>query len=286
MLLPLNVLFHDLQRRPSHSGNEVAVGPQRGQPGLKVRELLAQILEPLSNILNPADFDRYDVTDDGKIDFSDLAVVEEARRDMMSTNIDQLIKERDVLMMEKLKGINIPINEEDLATLSMLAGNDLFDQAMVQFFRELPSMFQSENYDITLTGRVIQPLTPLWAIYQMYKLSELEVDIARVEAQRDKSTLVFQVQEIYLRILQAQAGQAALHCDLGADARRNAIDRPGDRRDVIGRGPAAAADDVEEARLGPFPDLGRHRLRGQVVLAELVGQAGIRMRVDVALGDT
>ena len=66
----------------------------------------------------------------------------------------------------------------------------------------------------------------------------------------------------------------------GCDARRGsrrrlALDRRGDGGDVLGRGAAAAADEVEQAGLG---ELGqdRGRLVGRlVVLAEGVGQAGV-----------
>ncbi len=102
------------------------------------------------------------------------------------------------------------MSAEDLAALQQLAGADLFDNAMLMFFQELPTMFESEPYDVNVTARVVQPLTPLWAIYHLYKLSELEVDVARVAVERQRSELAYQVRETCLRLLQAEAGLGAL----------------------------------------------------------------------------
>jgi len=48
---------------------------------------------------------------------------------------------------------------------------------------------------------------------------------------------------------------------------------------------AATSHDVEESTLSPFPKVGRHRLGGQIVAAELVREARVRVRADVELGD-
>src|SRR4051812_33144377 len=52
-------------------------------------------------------------------------------------------------------------------------------------------------------------------------------------------------------------------------------DGPGNRRNMLGRGPAAAADDVDDALLAPLADLCRSGFRPFVIFAEIVGQAGI-----------
>src|SRR5919202_1024226 len=56
--------------------------------------------------------------------------------------------------------------------------------------------------------------------------------------------------------------------------------------DVLRCGAAATADDVEPAVLGPLSDLGGHVFGGLVVLAELVGQPGVRVGTHVGIGDT
>ena len=61
--------------------------------------------------------------------------------------------------------------------------------------------------------------------------------------------------------------------------------RLGDRRDVLGRRAAAPADDVDQAGGGELADDARHRLGGLVVLAEGVGQPGVRVGRDEAVGD-
>jgi hypothetical protein len=62
-------------------------------------------------------------------------------------------------------------------------------------------------------------------------------------------------------------------------------DRFGDRADMVRRRAAAAADDVDEAGRGELADLRGHRLRAFVVLAEFVGQAGVRIGADQRVGD-
>ena len=54
---------------------------------------------------------------------------------------------------------------------------------------------------------------------------------------------------------------------------------------MVRRGAAAAADDVDEAGLGKFADQPRHVFRAFVVLAEFVGQAGVRIGANQGIGD-
>ena len=72
--------------------------------------------------------------------------------------------------------------------------------------------------------------------------------------------------------------------DLADPARRLALDGSGDGRDVVGRGAAAAADQVDEAGLGELGD-DRGSLVGRlVVLPERVGQAGVGVAGDERVG--
>ena len=84
-------------------------------------------------------------------------------------------------------------------------------------------------------------------------------------------------------ILQARQAQPARH--VGYDARRLAFDRAHDGGDVGGRGAAAAADDVDEARRGELADQLGHEVRTLVVAAEFVGQPGVRIGTDQGVGD-
>ena len=54
---------------------------------------------------------------------------------------------------------------------------------------------------------------------------------------------------------------------------------------MVRRGAAAAADDVDEAGFGELADQPRHIFRALVILAEFVGQAGIRIGADQRVGD-
>ena len=54
---------------------------------------------------------------------------------------------------------------------------------------------------------------------------------------------------------------------------------------MVRRRAAAAADDVDQAFAGEFLDLRRHVFRAFVILAEFVGQAGIRIGADERIGD-
>ena len=62
-------------------------------------------------------------------------------------------------------------------------------------------------------------------------------------------------------------------------------DGGGNRGDMVRRGAAAAADDVDEAGLGKLADQPRHVFRRLVILAELVGQAGVRIGAHQRVGD-
>ena len=62
-------------------------------------------------------------------------------------------------------------------------------------------------------------------------------------------------------------------------------DGGGNRRDMVRRGAAAAADDVDEAGLRKLADQARHIFRGLVILAELVRQAGVRIGAHQRVGD-
>ena len=72
---------------------------------------------------------------------------------------------------------------------------------------------------------------------------------------------------------------------VGNRARLVRRDGGGDRRDMIGRGAAAAADDVDEAGLREFADQPGHEFRAFVIRAEFVGQAGIGIGADQRVGD-
>ncbi len=67
--------------------------------------------------------------------------------------------------------------------------------------------------------------------------------------------------------------------------RRMLRHRRRDRPDMVGRGPAAAADDVDQALAREFLDLPRHELRALVVLPELVRQPGVRIGAGEGVGD-
>ena len=77
-----------------------------------------------------------------------------------------------------------------------------------------------------------------------------------------------------------EAGKPHQRRDGRDGARLHVADRLGDRADVVGGRTAAAADDVDETVAGEAGDLGRHRLRALVVLAEGVRQAGVRIGAD------
>ena len=59
----------------------------------------------------------------------------------------------------------------------------------------------------------------------------------------------------------------------------------GDGADVLRRGAAAAAGDIDQAGCGELAHLRRHRLRPFVIVAEFVGQAGIGIGADQRVGN-
>ena len=54
---------------------------------------------------------------------------------------------------------------------------------------------------------------------------------------------------------------------------------------MLGRRTAAAADDVDEARIGEFAEMARHVFRALVVMAKLVRQTGVRIGADERVAD-
>ncbi len=82
-----------------------------------------------------------------------------------------------------------------------------------------------------------------------------------------------------------QPGEAAFGADGPVGAGGDGGHGLGNGADVAGAGAAAAADDVEEARLGPLLQLRGHGLGGFVIAAEGVGQSRIGVGGDGALGD-
>ena len=83
--------------------------------------------------------------------------------------------------------------------------------------------------------------------------------------------------------LQSRKPQARLDHGDGAGLVRR--DGGGDRGDMVRRGAAAAADDVDEAGFRELADQPRHIFRALVVLAELVRQSGVRIGADQRIGD-
>ena len=78
--------------------------------------------------------------------------------------------------------------------------------------------------------------------------------------------------------------QAQLRLDARHLSRREAVHAARDGADVVGRGAAAAAHDVDEPGLGKLAHELRHIFGTLVVEAEFVGQAGIRIRADQRVG--
>ena len=85
-----------------------------------------------------------------------------------------------------------------------------------------------------------------------------------------------------------QARQAHRHRHVGHLARRLRLENLRDRRDVLGRGAAAAAGDVDEAGVGEFAQQGRGvgRQLVEAGIAHRVGQAGVRVDADEGIGDS
>ena len=72
---------------------------------------------------------------------------------------------------------------------------------------------------------------------------------------------------------------------LGGDAGLGALGGGGDRRDVLRGGAAAAAEQVDQRLAGELAEHGGHLVRRLVVLPELVGQPGVGVGGDEAVGD-
>ncbi len=82
-----------------------------------------------------------------------------------------------------------------------------------------------------------------------------------------------------------EAGEAGVRGGCGSAPGGDAVDRGRDRGDVLGRGAAAAAGEVEEAGAGEVSHGGGHRLGREVVAAEFVGQARVGVAADAEFAD-
>lgn len=78
----------------------------------------------------------------------------------------------------------------------------------------IPPMTTREDVTKSLSLSIIQPLTPLWSIYEGYKVQDLGVDVAKIKLEATRRDVSFQVIEGYFRILQAmrlvEVGQASV----------------------------------------------------------------------------
>src|SRR5262245_32009914 len=82
-----------------------------------------------------------------------------------------------------------------------------------------------------------------------------------------------------------EARETELVIDLSHAPRLVIDDGGGDGADVLRRGPATAADDIEETVARPAFEQARHEFRGLVVLPHLVGKTGIGIDADIGAGD-
>jgi outer membrane protein TolC len=78
-----------------------------------------------------------------------------------------------------------------------------------------PPTVLRESNTRSITVSVIQPVTPLLAIFEGYKLQDLGVDVAKIQREATRRDVAYRVTEAYYRLLQAQslAGVAATSVD-------------------------------------------------------------------------
>jgi outer membrane protein len=68
-----------------------------------------------------------------------------------------------------------------------------------------PQLFTVRNaFTWTASVSVIQPLTPLWGIYDQYEVQRLGVDVAEIKRRVTRRELAFQVAQAYYRLLENQ----------------------------------------------------------------------------------
>ncbi len=92
-------------------------------------------------------------------------------------------------------------------------------------------------------------------------------------------------QAVIADVQRLKSGQSAGNRQFGQLARGQACHRIAHGGDMLWRGAAAAADDIQEPGFGPFADLRRHRPGVEIVFTEGIRQTGVRVSSDVAFGD-
>ena len=82
-----------------------------------------------------------------------------------------------------------------------------------------------------------------------------------------------------------QAAEHGVRRDLRDVPGCYAFDPFGHSADMVGGSSAATADDIDEAAVGKVADIALHLLGSLVVFPEFVGQAGIGIGGDIAVGN-
>ena len=82
-----------------------------------------------------------------------------------------------------------------------------------------------------------------------------------------------------------QPGEAQQRLDGGATRGLSPATRFAMARDMVGRGAATAADDIDQAAVGELADQIGHGRRAFVVKPEFIGQAGVGIGADESVGD-
>lgn len=75
---------------------------------------------------------------------------------------------------------------------------------------DIGSAFESEQYSISISVQVTQPLTPLYQVYHGYHLAELGVDVAELELEATRIDLAMQTIEAYYGYLSTVAALEAI----------------------------------------------------------------------------
>jgi hypothetical protein len=102
--------FYDLDRNGVFNERDVYMANQ----------ILKEVSAPLDRILQPEQFDLYDVDNNFQIDMYDREAIEDARNKLVSTQISNLIQERDALNIDKLREFGFSY---DLDTLERMDFN-------------------------------------------------------------------------------------------------------------------------------------------------------------------
>lgn len=143
---------------------------------------------------------------DVKIATAGVQAARSKRRSSRHLWFPRLKVTENVLLWNKDLPFEIP--PLDVSTVQMPSGCELFasyGQCFDAFLQAFDLGKIREQFTMQATVQLVQPLTPLYAIYQLNRIDRLGVGMARAKQKKTAQQVRFEVSKAYLQVYQARA---------------------------------------------------------------------------------